>query len=215
MMERIVVNDVLAFLATKINKAPKTEITEWLKFFEKEEIGKAKELMYEECKKMGAKEKGLKYEERKNSVRRGAKEMEIEDVYDYMVWLQGQVEDEEMPRFVSDNIDNMPNNRREEWVELEEEKEVMKRIEENINLEEEKNCEARGQIEEKIDGVNEKLKYIIQEMERKEMEDMRRLEGEKWKTLEIDGRFNKVERLIERLMNKEGLREERREERQG
>ena len=97
--EAYVVNDVLVFFTTKMNKLLKTEMLGL--YYSKEKIRKAKALPYKECEKREAVEDGLIYEERRLS-------MDLEDIYTYIVWLQNKEESDGMPKFASANADNRP-----------------------------------------------------------------------------------------------------------
>src|SRR5207253_1948893 len=101
-------DEVLVFVNTKIYKIPKVELLEVASYYKKEGVHQAKEKLFRICKEKGAAEGGLKYEERKNSNRIGAQEMDLEDIYGYFQWLQGRVEVEEMPQFVNVDADNRP-----------------------------------------------------------------------------------------------------------
>lgn len=71
-----------------MNKLPKVEVLQLAKYYKREEIVKAKAVLCSVCKQNRAAKAGVKYEQRRNSNRRDVKEMDLDNIYTHMAWLQ-------------------------------------------------------------------------------------------------------------------------------
>lgn len=200
-------NDVLVFINTKMNKLPKVAVLELAGFYTREEVGKAKETLFEVCKNKGAEQDGIKYEERRNSSRRGVQAMDLEDIYRYMHWLQAKLQKEEMPKFVTMDADNRPpvDNKWIDAILINENVGKVRQWIEDLNNEVQRGSENNEcGIQDCVGDIRQLLVKMVEDKQIENQEaDMRR-EAEGWKYLELQGRLDRMEVAIREMTNQKG-----------